>query len=307
MKNKLKENLFRIDEKFIKDAAFMEDIDINHQSLYMQKSKDQSEKNYGDPFNQYELNSFGYRSQEFKQVPLITAGCSVTFGVGLPNEMVWPSLVSSKLNLDFVNLSIPGWSAQAIVDNLFKYFYKYGNPKTLIVMFPDFFRLTYVSDINYAVLPNHLDGESMVKISDCQLLDTSVDGRPKYSKAPHKILDFIVPEYGILLTFKAINSLISYCKSANIKFVWTTWDFKLDNLIRFASGKINKSSYTGYVSSMIDMSKITNCHLKYEKIYKNNFYRGYDNYYDEKKLSHPGIHFHLHTAEKIIKKLESIR
>lgn len=311
MNNKFNDNYELYTEGFLKEAAFLEDVDINFQSLYLKNPENPKEKNYGDPFNSYELNSFGYRSQEFKKVPLITAGCSITYGVGVPIEAAWPDLVSNSLNLEHVNLAVPGWSAQAIVDNLFKYFYKYGNPEVLIVMFPDFNRLMYVSQRDYAVIPPHTDNQTPLKINHCQLPDVSVEDRPKYSKTPHKILDFIVPGYGLLQAFKAINTLITYCKSSNIKLIWSTWDFQANNLILAVANKINKDSYKNYVPLKWFYSgkdtELKTCHSKYKKIYKNNFDMGYDGTTNGLSMPHPGVHFHLHFSEQIIKKLKEIK
>jgi hypothetical protein len=51
---------------------------------------------------------------------LVTFGCSLTYGTGLPtpNEQVWGSLLSKKLDREFVNKGIPGAGNKEIVHSL---------------------------------------------------------------------------------------------------------------------------------------------------------------------------------------------
>jgi len=58
----------------------------------------------------YKINSHGFRCEEFDDTPcLVALGCSFTFGVGLPVQDTWPSLVGKALGLKVVNLS---WGGQ---------------------------------------------------------------------------------------------------------------------------------------------------------------------------------------------------
>lgn len=57
----------------------------------------------------YNVNSHGFRCEEFDNTPCIVAlGCSYTFGVGLPLQDIWPTIVGNKLGLKVVNLAWPG-------------------------------------------------------------------------------------------------------------------------------------------------------------------------------------------------------
>jgi len=60
----------------------------------------------------YRFNSHGFRSEEFDDSgnSMISLGCSHTFGIGLPNELIWNSVVSTALGLKNYNLGIGGSS-----------------------------------------------------------------------------------------------------------------------------------------------------------------------------------------------------
>lgn len=69
----------------------------------------------------YRFNSHGFRGNEFPDTKtprtLITLGCSFTFGTGMPEGLIWPTLVGQSLLVRAINLSIPG----ATLDDNFKW------------------------------------------------------------------------------------------------------------------------------------------------------------------------------------------
>ena len=60
----------------------------------------------------YRLNSEGFRGDEFNSdnPNIVTLGCSYTFGIGLAEQDIWPSMLGQHLNLAVHNLAIPGSS-----------------------------------------------------------------------------------------------------------------------------------------------------------------------------------------------------
>lgn len=57
----------------------------------------------------YNFNSHGFRCGEFEPgTGFVALGCSVTVGVGLPNNCVWPSMLSEKLEIPAWNLGVGG-------------------------------------------------------------------------------------------------------------------------------------------------------------------------------------------------------
>ena len=63
---------------------------------------------YPDANISYKLNNYGYRSDNFNKADVtnsLFAGCSFTFGVGLPLENVWCKVVHNRIGIGkFYNL-----------------------------------------------------------------------------------------------------------------------------------------------------------------------------------------------------------
>ncbi len=260
--------------------------------------------NYGDTLNTYTYNSDGYRSIEFKPIDLVMAGCSYTFGVGIPVECIWASVVATSLKKEHVNLSHPGWSTKTIVKNLLNYFYKYGNPKTLFVLFPDYGRTEATSRQGLNTIRYGMDNNSKIFIGDIILNTNPVETRPKYSKRPHVLQDIISPEQGAVEAIGYINILISYCKAAKIELIWSTWDEEFGEILDTIKKTWNQEEYKNYVSMA---HRLGSCHQEYMEKYGDNFYNGQDKVEVENYASHPGIHPHLHYAEIFLAKLAEIR
>ena len=61
----------------------------------------------------YDINSYGFRSKEVtceERESITILGCSHTFGIGMPEEHIWPSVLSKKMNLPYHNLASAGGS-----------------------------------------------------------------------------------------------------------------------------------------------------------------------------------------------------
>ena len=88
----------------------------------------------------YKFNEHGFRSDSFSESPgAIFIGCSVTFGVGLPYENIWPTLVSKKLNLSCWNLGQPAGSLDTCY-RLAKYWIPVLKPKYIFILAPSMYR-----------------------------------------------------------------------------------------------------------------------------------------------------------------------
>ena len=95
----------------------------------------------------YGLNGDGHRSDEFEPLDnnktnILFAGCSSTFGEGIPEDTRWTNRVHSSFdNVGPLQvLGYPGGGADRIVSNILKYCSKYGKPDYIFVMFADFSR-----------------------------------------------------------------------------------------------------------------------------------------------------------------------
>jgi len=109
--------------------------------------------------NTYKLNNLNFRDEKDlisgKPADILTLGCSQTFGIGLPQEYIWPFLIEKKMNRSVSNLGMSGASAKMISDLMLYYFKNVGLPKVVIANFPDTFRYSHLLDGEiYAEAPN---------------------------------------------------------------------------------------------------------------------------------------------------------
>lgn len=306
-----------------------------------------------DPGREYRINSFGYRGQEFsKDAKILAAGCSFTFGTGADEAAIWPSVLAKTLNLTHNNLSKSGASISWIVEKVFNYFKEFGHPEYLFCLFPDTKRfiapvdgilLTKDQEINPKNLgePGSLGAPGQYLYNEMgKNYDEIVSS--KYLKRPYNIRDLHTPELGLYLAVRQIRILEQYCKSANIKFLWGTWDFELsyyvsqinseedlrfsnyakldtlfykkreDNRYRDAIFTVDmgiESEALRYVDCINSHDNIEcscfhrGCHSDLVEIYgERDFNTGSDTTYGD-MIAHPGAHLHAHYAEKFIEQL----
>ena len=156
---------------------------------------------YDDTFG-YDVNKNYFRCDEFdsliasKKKKLLVFGCSFTFGTGLPEEHVWPSILSKMISyktgdeLDIINLSIPGGSYSDI-DRLSNYIYMFS-VDYICCLLPPLPRKSFI-DLN-----GHFQSMSM-----------ATDGKNKI----HKLFDDMVKysygtfEYEQLVVMKKLEAM----------------------------------------------------------------------------------------------------
>jgi len=102
--------------------------------------------NWIDKSFTYKFNSHGFRSDEFTEKPTIMfLGCSLTFGMGIPVENTWCSLIAEELKLIPANLGISGSSA----DTAFRLCHGYIDlikPKIIVFINPPEIRTEYFNN-----------------------------------------------------------------------------------------------------------------------------------------------------------------
>lgn len=251
--------------------------------------------------NVYHLNSYGYRSPEFfSGADFIAAGCSMTFGEGVPEEATWGRFLSSSLGLEdsYINLGIRGGTIGQTTLNVFAYIKKYGAPKYLFCLFPDINRMEFVfhKDMildKYGAKAKDFLGE--YELSRTHLHQENV--RPdKYLKSPVYLQDIMPLEYSIFQSIGYIDILTTYCETAGIVFKWSTWDY-------YFSDEARARGYKNYIDVVSDHNenqlnrepeKGPTCHEELSEAYGKNFYVGLDD------APHWGVHKHAHMAEKFL-------
>jgi hypothetical protein len=197
------------------------------------------QKNH-DSHNVYSLNNYNYRGPDFSNdYDLLTAGCSQTFGIGVPDDGPWPVHVSEMLNASYVNVSMPGASIEWIIDSIYRYIDTFGKPKRgILVLFPDILRHDVVinSEINDTTetsdndfIPQYYSDDRKLK-----LLSYSPAGypAPNYLKKPYPIENTMTLEESVKASIAKIRDLERFCRLADINLVWSSWADSLVWLVR---------------------------------------------------------------------------
>lgn len=239
--------------------------------------------------------------QEFKNnQELIFAGCSETQGHYIcegndSNEMykkIWGFVFAKELNLDPINLGIGGESAYRIIQRLFGHFKEYGNPKNLVCLFPDPYRLTVPKQEYFLIAKKPYAGNFLQNTHHNY---PTVESNIRYVKKPFFKEDVIAPMVPSFLNFQAISTLEQYCNQSGINFMWGSWHEDTNVIIKIINENTN-SYYKNFVNVSHNSYKVkdTHCH---EELYKESgdlYESGSDNF-------HLGTHGHTHIAEKFIK------
>ena len=163
----------------------------------------------------YKINKDGFRSNHFSEFnkdkdSILFGGCSITLGEGLPEDLTWYKQISKELSIDsFYNVSSTGASTRLIVKNILTFIRKYGSPKFIFVLFPDFAR-----DLQYDLTSK--------KIVSCLV-------HPQWISAPKKFITHKVytlnysEEYGAFNAIEHIRILEDVCNYLGIKLIWSNW------------------------------------------------------------------------------------
>lgn len=249
----------------------------------------------------YKNNSLEYRSPEFFNCPeVIFSGCSVTYGIGLEEKHIWPTIFTNKSNKDYVNLGRSGQSAPSVIDNLYSYFKEYGHPKNIYCLFPNFNRITL--PVNPTIHTNNTNSSAKRPAPSYYIDDVIIDhfdisDLPQYSKAPHVLEHILSIDITYWLSLRSIFAFEQYCSMAGINFVWSTWDNDLNNAIEKIKNE-NPGYYESFTNIQYDIS--LSCHSK-EKENNAFLWEIAGDRHNGIDYAHPGVHFHIHIAESFLK------
>lgn len=268
-----------------------------------------------DEVNTYKINSVGCRGEIDENSEILGSGCSITFGLGVPEDGRWTNLLSQKINKSVTNLGGPGSSVESICFNTIQYCLNTKMPKEIFCLFPDFFRSMVVVDREFYKSRVNKDSMGTKDELDYAFCNPKIiqDNKSFFMEIQNEkyIEDSISPHQLILNSVRYIYMLEAFCLSNNIKLYWTTWDpvscyileelgkmknFKLKNFIPFYP---LDSNYCG-LASMINYGCPPRNHEHEFKDHES-WIQGSDYYYINGKKtyenSHPGIHTHEHLAD----------
>ena len=255
----------------------------------------------------YEINSHGYRSEEFEDpADVVVLGCSQTFGAGMHKKYIWPEVFSNTIKKQYHNLATPGDSAQGQVYKAFKYFEEIGNPKIVVGCFP-------LLRIETPLIPGRLEKikkNRYIDIFGIEMAYINGDTLVDFSKSPHDPECVLPPEVAIFYNFMFIQMLEQYCKSHGIIFIWALWD---NNHIISEAKNNSPSIFKNYVlddisyyqtqeSKLFYKDKVLSCH---EEL-KEHLLFNYGSDHSSEFGGHWGIHMHAHISEIFMKKYESL-
>lgn len=262
----------------------------------------------------YKYNSYGYRGPEPKNNnDILTLGCSQTFGIGIrESDSIWPARLAESLDLNYFNLAKSGSSVNSQIRRAFAYFKKFGHPKYIFAIFPDFQRMEF--PVNGRTLIANKEDPTSPKNGLAVKHLKHPNEILKISSMPHDARDIFTEELSYFTSMQYILMLEKYCEVAGIKFVWGTWSDEDEALI-LKLKEISPSSYQNF-TSLYNYQWIRNYETRQEEFYAkthNNLYSNKDNCHQEYSNvqdfhialdniydfhnAHSGVHRHIHWSD----------
>jgi hypothetical protein len=268
-----------------------------------------------DEDNTYKINGLGFRGKINEGADALGVGCSITFGLGVPESGRWTDILANNLGKSVNNLGSPGASVATICKNIIQYCLINGMPKEIFCLMPDFFRRMVVVDKEFYTSKKGTDRNSPGKGDHLELFFCN----PRVAKYEDSIFmeiedkkyieDSISPHQLILDSVEYLYILESFCLTNGIKLYWTTWD-RPSSLIMNELSKIKDfklKRYTNLFSETTaygyDPSFNNTCNSDHNSEFKDSSWwsLGSDysiiDYKKTNKYSHPGIHFHYHVSD----------
>jgi hypothetical protein len=221
--------------------------------------------------NDYQKNSLGYRSDEFKKnhdgLHILFSGCSATYGEGLEENEIWAKQVYEKISSNqptsgFYNIAVPGMGIIYIVFHIFKYINNFNKPDIIFINFPTSGRfLSYDKKKKQHYYENFYANTQRVA---------------------NNLLE-IIP----VLEYQYLYMLEQYCKDSGIMLIYGTWgkgyEFKNDTTLKsFIDIDVEKKIVNYLNNNIIEKSDLLardNMHYGpiYHKLWAEMMYNEYMN------------------------------
>lgn len=180
---------------------------------------DKDNKDFG-----YRVNKYGFRTNKFNKlskdnINIITAGCSVTFGMALPEEKIWPTILKNRIknkNIHLDNIGIPGIDSIQEIRNIYIYNEKYGKPDYIFLCLPPIYRFPDLEKQSNALSTKQEIGWIPTKDA---LEDYIYRNFRKYS-------------IHIFHSIATMKNFEQYCYDTGIKLYWFSWDHSTNEYYR---------------------------------------------------------------------------
>lgn len=276
----------------------------------------------------HRVNSDNWNGPEFETNPSVLAlGCSVTSGIGMNDNFIWPSLVRHMTRNTINNIGIPGASPSQCVYTAFSHIRKYGNPGNIMFLVPPLDRywgpretkiddgtirdkIWPVTGIHYfPELQYYIDHQGTVG-SQKPYKHQSIDGNKT------QIPVDVVAHHNLMM----IETLMMYCEANEIGFRMSSWcprthmhlkligyenlagipDFLRRDQRQHQEFLFDEDEHNewGAPHEMSPMGSRKNCCDRApQNKWQDRFWdHGLDIKHD-RFYPHPGMHYHLHLAE----------
>ncbi len=264
-----------------------------------------------DDHTEYNVNAFGFRGEIDKDADVLGVGCSMTFGLGVPESGRWTNILSSQINQNIMNLGSPGASVETVCLNIIQYCSNNKMPKEIFCLFPDFFRRMVVEDPEFYKSkrsPSIVEGDLGFTFCNPEVYVHKDEVLMAIEDKTY-IEDYTSPHQLILNSVNLIYILESFCSLNEIKLYWTTWDIPtsviMNTLIQNKDFKLKnfRSFYPPDERDGAGKFVRKNCNSDHNSEFKDDIRwdKGSDySIIKGKKVveyAHPGIHFHQHVSD----------
>jgi hypothetical protein len=168
---------------------------------------------------EYKINSDYFRNDHFTKLDpkvhnVLAAGCSFTFGHGLPEEKTWPKIfeklaIDQQNNIKTVNLGSPGISISSAINNIMSFIKRYGPPQTILALFPAISREVVFHP----------------KAKEYQTYSPAIRHLENKKRDPYyffKTKNYIF-EDSLYSAINEIRLFEEFCNAAGIRLIWSTW------------------------------------------------------------------------------------
>lgn len=162
----------------------------------------------------YKLNKNGFRSKNFdkfdnSKTNILFAGCSITYGVGLPEGLTWPDFFIKKFSnitsdIDYYNIALPGASIFLNFKNILAFLKTVGKPDYILMIAPETTRNLYW-DVQSKKFANALITSNQREVD--------INYKKQY-----------IQENNLMFNIVYLQTLEYICNILNIKFIWSSWN-----------------------------------------------------------------------------------
>jgi hypothetical protein len=309
----------------MKNINFAKDIQVK--DIVLQRHHLEGNRTILDNYiNDYYTNNFHFRDtddwESGKPSDIVALGCSHTYGIGVPQDYNWPSIVKLKTNKSLANLGICGASAASVLNSFLLYLDRVGVPKYVIGCFPDYLRYSHISDgrFYYFYKGQTVAQKVVTHVRTADYITGASHVEDKIIKLPTDPKYVISAEESLSQYISSIYTIEKVCKFLNIKFYWGTWsgftqEMFEKNLFLEEEFCLDKNNYVKDIDIDISLDGNTEeisqarglgCKSDHE-MSKEDFEKYKDMWGVASDQNHLGIHWQHHTAENFIKKIGEIK